>query len=76
MFNCLTLRKLREDIDKVENINPEYLDLPIFTASESGFAGAYLVNEKFSGNYIYVWNNRIHLLSDDDEISSNEVPII
>lgn len=76
MSNYLTLRKLREDIDKVKNINPKYLDLPIFTASESGLAGAYLVNEKFSGNYIYVWNNRIHLLSDDDEISSNEVPII
>lgn len=80
MFSCLTLRKLREDIDKVEDINPEYLDLPIFIASESGDSAAYLVNEKFSGNYIYVWNNHnpnhIHLLSDDDDISPNEIPII
>jgi len=76
MFNCLTLKKLREDIDKVENINPEYLDLPIFIASESGYSGAHLVNEKFSGNYIFVMDNHIHLLSDDDDISSNEIPII
>lgn len=76
MFNCLTLRKLREDINKVENINPEYLDLPIFIASESGYSGAYLVTEKFLGNYIYVGDNYIHLLSDDDDISMSEVPII
>ena len=76
MFNYLTLRKLREDIDKIENINPEYLDLPIFTASEGGYSGAHLVTEKFLGNYIFVRDNHIHLLSDDDYISSNEIPII
>ena len=76
MFNCLTLRKLREDIDKVENINPEYLDLPIFIASECGYSGAHLVNEKFTGNYIFVRDNHIHLLSDDDDISPNEIPLI
>lgn len=75
MFS-LTLRKLREDIDKVEDINPEYLDLPIFTATESGSSSVYLVNEKFSGNYIYLWNNLVHILSEDDRISLDEIPII
>ena len=75
MFS-LTLRKLREDIDKVEDINPEYLDLPIFTATESGSSSVYLVNEKFSGKYIYLWNNLIHILSEDDRISLDEIPII
>lgn len=76
MSNYLTLRKLREDIDKVENINSKYLDLPIFTASKSGLAAVRLVNEKFSGNYIYQYKDYIHLLSDDDIILSNEIPII
>lgn len=76
MSSCLTLRKLREDIDKVENINPEYLDLPIFIATESGYAGARLVNENFSGNYIFAGKTCIHLLSNDDDISPDEVPII
>lgn len=75
MFS-LTLRKLREDINKVEDINPEYLDLPIFTATENGSSSVYLVNEKFSGNYIYLWNNLIHILSEDDRISLDEIPII
>lgn len=76
MSSYLTLRKLREDIDKVENINPEYLDLPIFIATESGYAGAHLVNENFSGNYIFAGKTCIHLLSNDDDISPDEAPII
>ena len=63
----LTLRKLHTDIKKLAKTHPE---LGSWTAN--------LINEEETivNHYIYQRDGCIHLLSDDDCILSNEIPLI
>ena len=74
----LTLRKLYTDIEKLERIHPECLDMKIIISTELGNWTANLINEEetMTNHYIYKRDDCVHLLSDDDRILSNEIPLI
>lgn len=74
----LTLRKLYTDIEKLAKTHPECLDMKIIISAELGSWTANLINEEETkaNHYIYQHNNCVHLLSDDDCILSNEIPLI
>ena len=74
----LTLRKLYIDIEKLAKTHPECLDMKIIISTELGSWTANLINEEetIGNHYIYQRNGCVHLLSDDDRILSNEIPLI
>ena len=74
----LTLKKLYKDIKKLAKTHPECLDMKIVVSTELGSWTANLINEEetMANHYIYQRDGCIHLLSDDDRILSNEIPLI
>ena len=74
----LTLRKLYTDIEKLAETHPECLNMKILISTEMGSWTANLINEEetVANHYIYQRDDCIHLLSDDDHILSNEIPLI
>ena len=74
----LTLKKLYKDIKKLAKTHPECLDMKIVVSTELGSWTANLINEEetMANHYIYQRDGCVHLLSDDDRILSNEIPLI
>ena len=74
----LTLRKLYTDIEKLAKTHPECLDMKIIISTELGSWTANFINEEetITNHYIYQRDGCVHLLSDDDRILSNEIPLI